>query len=327
MNEILEQLRALVEAAVNRAVQDRDLNPRFVDGVLVTGVQRLLTEALGEVDQTHSVDRGLSSLMIHYTGVDTIVAMLRGAAKQRDAFLRLNASSTFNDPDEGRFFTKNLAIPTRHRWVKERDTSHAYMVSFIIPDEKVDLSDNLMFWRTYGREGEGCSLVLSVPQARLRKVKYGVRHIKDVRAILLPFLDILLPLVTIEVDPLRTSIRTRLSEVVWGALAGIKYLYKSDAYGYERECRVVVPEFEVPHDAISFVHDERDGVLRGVKHYIEDPDLTAKRILATDSRIVLGPCVDRPYDLGFYLETLKRLGGWPGRDPRITKSRIVYRRT
>ena len=165
MNRILERLRTLVEATVNRAVQDGDLNPRFVDGVLAPGVQHLLSEALREVDQIHSVDGLRSNLVIHYTGVDTIVAMLSRAANRQDAFLRLNASSTFNDPGEGEFFSRQLAIPNKHCWVKEKewDTSHAYVVSFIIPDDKTDLSDDLVFWRTYGREGEGCSLVLSVP--------------------------------------------------------------------------------------------------------------------------------------------------------------------
>ena len=329
MNRILERLRALVEATVNRAVQDGDLNPRFVDGVLAPGVQHLLSEALREVDQIHSVDGLRSNLVIHYTGVDTIVAMLSRAANRQDAFLRLNASSTFNDPGEGEFFSRQLAIPNKHCWVKEKegDTSHAYVVSFIIPDDKTDLSDDLVFWRTYGREGEGCSLVLSVPPEKLRKVRYGVQHTKKARAILLPFLDDLLPLVNIQVDSLRPSIRARLSEAVWRALAEIKYLYKSAAYRFERECRVVVPEFKVRREDISFVPVERDGGLLGMKHYIEDQDLSVKQILATDSRIVLGPCVDRSYDLRFYLETLKKLGGWPGRDPRITKSRITYRRT
>ena len=163
MDQILERLLSLVEAARYRAVLDGNLDPRFVDGVLVPQVESLLAETFQQIDYMHTLRGDVANRVIHYTRLDTIVAMLGRAAKQQDAFLRLNDSSSFNDPDEGQFFTGNLALPSKHRWVMEGSTSHAYVASFIIPDDKLDLSDDLMFWRTYGREGEGCSLVLSAP--------------------------------------------------------------------------------------------------------------------------------------------------------------------
>ena len=84
-----------------------------------------------------------------------------------------------------------------------------------------------------------------------------------------------------------------MSEAVWKVLAKIKYLYKSGAYAYERECRVVVSELDVPPKGITFEPEERNGSLFRVRHFVDDPDLHVMKILATDSRVILGPCVDR----------------------------------
>ena len=205
--------------------------------------------------------------------------------------------------------------------------SHAYIASFILPSRSNDFSDDLRFWRPYGKDGAGCSLVLNIPPHRLRKVLYGIPHVKRVRQVLLPFLDVLRPLSFFPNGPLRDSIRGHLSAGVWRALAGIKYLYKDDAYRYERECRVVVPEADVSREAIFFQRDDKDVSLPGPKHYINDRDLNAESILSTRSRIILGPCVDRPDNLLFYFETLKRLDRGAGTDPQITTSQINYRRT
>ena len=223
---------------------------------------------------------------------------------------------------------RNLSLPSKHRWILQSNTSHAYVVSFIIPDAGFELSDDLMFWRTYGREGEGCSLVLSVPPSRLRKILYGRQHVQAARGVLLPFLDIINPLVTGGASPSRNLRRTALGTAVWRVLAKVKYLYKNDAYCYERECRVVVPESEVQPKRVAFEHEKTNGSIFRIRHYVEDPDLHFnKQMVATDSRIILGPCIERPDSIRFYFETLKQLGGWSGRDPTITKSRIVYRRT
>ena len=85
----------------------------------------------------------------------------------------------------------------------------------------------------------------------------------------------------------------------------MKYLYKSDAYCYERECRVVVPESEVQPEGITFEHEKTNGSIFRIRHHVEDPDLHVRQMVATDSRIILGPCIERPDSLRFYFETFE----------------------
>ena len=327
MNNLLEQLRALVDAVQYRLGRDSEIAPRFVEEVLAPQVEGLLRQAFERIDHLHAFESERGNLVIHYTRATTVEALLAGAAARLDPSFRLYDSASFNDPDEGEFFVRNLSLPRQHRWILQSNTSHAYVVSFIIPDARLTLSDDLMFWRTYGREGEGCSLVLSIPPSRLRKILYGRQHVQAARGVLLPFLDVLHPLVAGPASPSKALLKTELGAAVWRVLAKVKYLYKSDAYCYERECRVVVPESEAQPKGIEFENEKTNGSIFRIRHYVEDPDLHFREMVATGSRIILGPCIERPDSLRFYFETLKRLGGWTGRDPTITKSRIVYRRT
>ena len=327
MNEILERLQSLVGTVFRQVENHGELNRRFGEEVLPGRVGDLLDKALAEIHETHKFESRIDNRVTHYTGVQTVEALLRGIAYGKSASLRLNNSGDFNDPNEGEFFTQNLRLPQEHRWILRGNPSHAYVASFITPDRHNDFSDDLRYWRPYGKDGAGCSLVLNIPPDRLRKVLYGIPHVRRVRQTLVPFLDVLRPLSFYPNVPLRDSIRGHLSTGVWSALAGIKYLYKDDAYCYERECRVVVPEAGLPREEIIFQLDEKEGSLPGPKHYIDDSDLNAERILSTGSRIILGPCVDRRENLRFYFETLKRLKRGAGSDPEVTLSPLRYRGT
>ena len=327
MNQILERLQSLVESVVHQIESRGELNRRFGEEVLPQLVGGLLDEWLAVIHEKHKVESGRDNQVTHYTGVQTVEALLKGIAYGQSASLRLNNSGDFNDPNEGEFFTQNLRLRQEHQWILRGNPSHAYVASFIIPDGNNDFSDDLRYWRPYGKDGAGCSLVLNIPPDRLRKVLYGIPHVRRVQQILEPFLDVLRPLSFFPNVPLRDSIRVHLSNGVWSALAGIKYLYKDDAYCYERECRVVVPEAGVPREEIIFQLDEKEGSLPGPKHYIDDSDLTAERILSTGSRITLGPCVDHRENLRFYFETLKRLKRGAGSDPEVILSPLKYRGT
>ena len=326
MNHLLEQLRPLVDVAQYRLARDREIDRRFVEEVLAPLVEDLLHQAFEKIDHLHAFGSERINQVIHYTRATTVEALLKGAAAELDSSLRLYDSASFNDPDEGQFLVRNLSLPSRHHWILRSTTPDAYIVSFIIPDASLKLSDDLMFWRTYGREGEGCSLVLSVPPTRLREIFYGTKHVQAVREALVPFLDVLHPLVAGRASPSRNLLRTALGTAVWRVLAKVKYLYKSDAYSYERECRVVVLESEVQPEAITFEPEKSNGSIFRIRHYVEDPDLRVEQVLATNSQIILGPCIERPDNLRFYFETLRQLGGWSRGHPTIRKSGIVYRR-
>ena len=219
MNNFLEQLRSLVDAVQYRLGRDSEIDPRFLEEVLAPRVEDLLQQAFEKIDHLHAFGGERSNQVIHYTRATTVEALLEGTAAGLDPSLRLYDSASFNDPDEGEFFVRNLSLPRQHQWILQSNTSHAYVVSFIIPDASFKLSDDLMFWRTYGREGEGCSLVLSVPPSRLRKILYGRQHVQAVRGVLVPFLDVLNPLVNGHASSSRNLRRTALGTAVWRVLA------------------------------------------------------------------------------------------------------------
>lgn len=260
----------------------------------------------------------------------------QNAIGERNASLRLYDSVHFNDPDEGNYFYRNLNLRKKYAWLGEKRESHAYIASFILPDpknKKRDMSDDLVFWRTYGKEGEGCSLKLRIPRDRLRKVLYGPNEVKCTGKDLRPVLEAIHPLVSIRKPSLKKEVREKLVEVIWKSLEKICYLYKSEAYEYESECRFVIPELEieiVDKDKICFEDQEQNNSTPRIRHYYEDDALKVKNILTTGSLITLGPCVPYPYNMSYYhnmsyyLGNLLRKAGLFG--PEIKISEISYRK-
>ena len=116
---------------------------------------------LGEPPITHMS-------VVHYTSAQTAFALLHGAlSEEPGASLRLYDSEHTNDPKEGSYFFQGLSISRRSTTGLAAATpSHAYLTSFLIPRVAEDLSDDLTFWRTYGRDGQGCSLQVWVPAER-----------------------------------------------------------------------------------------------------------------------------------------------------------------
>ena len=186
------------------------------------------------------------------------------------------------------------------------------------------MSNNLVFWRTYGREGEGCSLKLHIPRDRLRKVLYGADEVKRAGKLLRPVLDALYPLVNIRKRSHKKEVREELAEVIWRYLEKIRYLYKSEAYEYERECRFVIPELDADKDKIRFEYKEQNNS-PDVRHYYEHENLKVENILTTDSLITIGPRVSHPYNMSYYIKSLLTKAGLVG--PKIKLSKIPYRKT
>lgn len=334
MNETSEKvarLAAFVRAGREHFDQTGGLNEGYVDEIVVPQLTDALNVLCLDIEESRHIVAGEAASVIHYTSISTLVSLLRGAevdsvslADSRPASLRLYASSHFNDPDEGNYFVRYLNLPKEHDWVGEKTATHAYIASFIIPDPhpRRDMSDNLAFWRTYGREGTGCSLKLNVPSRHLRTVVYDPTAIPGIRERLIPVLDALKPLVTIRRQSIKSHSRKVLAEAFWRSLAKVRYLYKSQAYDYEGECRFVIPEVGDKTE-IFFEIEEQGGAVTRVRHYKEHPDLSVKGILSTGSSITLGPCVPDPYNLTFYLEDLKVKAGLSG--PEVRVSRIPYR--
>ena len=303
------------------------------------------------------------NFVIHYTSLDTLVSMLQQEAKNRqdvakdkqdvakdeqesskdeqNASLRLYDSVHFNDPGEGNYLVHNLLPPNNdesnylvrnqnppktYGWSDPPHADHPYIASFTISDsdDKEDMSDNLVFWRTYGKEGEGCSLKLRIPSCRLRKVFYGIDEMECTKQILRPVLDSLSPLTSITDRVMKKDIREKLAGIFCESFKGIRYLYKSEAYKHERECRFIIHKSDIDENKICFEYKERDNSPR-IRHYYEDEALAIKKILTSGSAVTLGPRVPYQSDVSNCLKIMRDRAGLEHR-LEIKISKIFYRK-
>lgn len=325
-----ESLENAVKAGLEYCQKESDrLVITYVSESVVPPLKAVLKDVVKEIQENHMVRDNERNFVIHYTSIAVLLNMLQSSSKdEEDSSLRLYDSVHFNDPDEGKYLERNLK--KQFSWLQDQNglegqrRSHAYIASFIIPDAEKGMSDNLVFWRTYGHEGEGCSLFLRIPLRRLRKVLYGPDGTEQTGCMLRAVLDMLKPLVDIERRPLQQEIRSRLSAVVWQSLEEVRYLYKSEAYGYEKECRFVIPESDICKDKICFEYQERNNYPGIVRHYCEDEILNISTVLGSGSSITLGPRVSDADNVRYCLEILLKRKKLPVSEIKI--SEISYRK-
>ena len=322
----LEDFKKSVDATLYRIKKDKTLNSEYIDNYVVKLLEKAVSSCIEERHKVESCEDGKETVMaIHYTSVNALVSMIQNASgRDNKDSLRLYDSVHLNDPDEGNYINRNL--PENYDWPKKKEVSHAYIASFITPDPKKDMSDNLVFWRTYGKEGKGCSLLLPVPRNRLRRVRYGRDAVLDTMKLLDPIFDYLKPLVKILNPSAGNDILSKLSGVVWKSLEGVRYLYKSEAYEYEEECRIVATELDIiDKGKIYFESTDQNDSSEYIRHYYVDKGLAIEKLLITDSFITLGPCVYNSYNIRYYLETILKRANLHG--PKIRISKIPYRKS
>lgn len=325
-----ESLENAVKAGLGYCQRESDrLGITYVSESVVPPLKAVLKDVVKEIQENHMFRDNEGNFVIHYTSIAVLLDMLQSSSMdEENSSLRLYDSVHFNDPDEGKYLERNLK--KQFCWLQDQNglegprRSHAYIASFIIPDAKRDMSNNLVFWRTYGHEGEGCSLLLHIPLWRLRKVLYGPDGTEQTGCILRAVLDMLKPLVDIERQPLQQEIRSSLSAVVWQSLEEVRYLYKSEAYDYEKECRFVIPESDICKDKICFEYQERNDYPGIVRHYCEDEILKISAVLGSGSSITLGPRVSDADNVRYCLEILLKRKKLP--IPEIKISEISYRK-
>lgn len=355
----MEKLQRVVKAGRERLEKHGDLNLGYVERFVIPALDDVLQNLCLEIEERHKIDPEVEKDIdvIHYTSIGTLVSMLQQEAKNRqnkakdeenkakdeqnatedeqdvakdeqesskdeqNTSLRLYDSVHFNDPDEGNYFFRNL--PKKYAWLGEKKESHAYIASFIFPATEKN-SDNLVFWRTYGKEGEGCSLKLRIPRDQLRKVLYGSNKVKCTGKELRPVLEAIHPLVSIGKQLIKKNIRKELSEAIWKSLERICYLYKSEAYEHERECRFIIYKSDIDENRICFEYKERDNSPR-IRHYYQDEALAIEKILSSGSAVTLGPRVPYRSDVSNCLEIMMDRAELKYR-PQIKISKIFYRK-
>ena len=320
----MKELQAYVNAGVHfgtdaRREQESVLN--YVTGIVIPQLKEVVKERCRDIDQLHQRDIAEYHVpsFVHYTSVGALFSMLQSAAYKLKPSIRLYDSVHFNDPEEGDYLINHLA-GDKHCWLKRGYgySSHAYIASFVMPNEdnKV-MNDELIFWRTYGQEGEGCSLTVDVPKSRLRRVLYGIHEAKIAVELLQPVVELLEPLASTS-----TNIGNILAKTFRESLEGIQYLYKNEAYSYENECRVIMCEPEISESRICFEYNE--SAPSTIRHYYEHKELRITEMLPSGSQITIGPCVPNYDDLSRVLQILIRKAEMPG--PSIYRSQIQYQR-
>ena len=159
--EGLEKLKAIVESVQIYFTKPESYNlEHLVTAAVCPMLEKALTDMCPRIEERHKIEESQSKVVIHYTSITALVSMLENVSKgDNKSPFRLYDSAHFNDPDEGNYLARNLL--QKYSWLGEKGVRHAYVASFILPNSEKDISDNLVFWRTYGREGEGLFSVIA----------------------------------------------------------------------------------------------------------------------------------------------------------------------
>ena len=323
--------------------EHRSSSPGYVAAQLESAIKADVGAALsvGPIETTTDL------LVIHYTSLNTAIAILK-AASDGEAYLRMYSASGFNDPNEGKLFTsvakeKSQTLPPFLPEDTDTDRNPAFVASFIRVEQSngqqeqtVDPANDLLFWRIYGREGAGCSLQLSFATVsrEIREVTYGeIATANSIESI-----EMALDAVSAAANRV-AAIATDdgllqgnaldpskiIDNQVQPELKKVRYLYKDLTYRFEKECRLVETPESVEEKGIrpEFDYSGTQGTAV-VKKYIDHPSLKLTGdILSSDTKITLGPLVPNPVHTKEYIQRLLREAGLYG--PQVRISKIPYR--
>ena len=296
------------------------------------------------VRENHDIEESSRPLLTltHYTSLDALFAMLKDTENAR---LRPYDTVHLNDPREGRASAEGEAIASvfdnqlnqlpSHTASIDQDPifsrfSTAYLLSFSADFSASDyLGDNLVFWRLYGHDGQGCSLSFfpflvpwpdSVRNA-LRHVCYETTDVANYSSEILDLLELYGRFEKFsDLDHFAQEKLSRAQPLLEECLAK-RFLKKEPPYAPEREVRLV--RFARPSGQSSPRKPCVELVRGVVRHYLECDDLKLKELV--DSRTVLriGPAVPHPQDAK---HALRRLWAKSSLPPiQIETSRIEYR--
>ena len=306
MPDEIEQLARLVSAGREQFDRFKVLDPRYVTGMVKPVLSAAIRDIYPKIERLHIIyaeARQATRRVTHYTSLPAAKSMLMALSTGQGASFRLYDTAHSNDPDEGNYLAKALSYDKGYGWLAEGNiVGHAYVTSFV-GDEERDMSDELFLWRTYGKEGSGSSFTLNVSSRLLRQVRYGPNGVDDAKSLLRPTLEAVAPLAQAREDFGKT-----LSDVIWRNLDGVRYLYKHEAYKFEKEYRVVILDQppNVDPGLVRFEPCESDGSLVQVRHYYELADLALRKTMTSGSILNVGPSVTDKYSVRLYLESLKR---------------------
>ena len=334
VEELIEDLRKILNLWRNFASQDahvRDWQPNLqLDQVINPMVDKIVRAQFSQIEGCHDLSTSKESHqeIIHYTSLDTLFAVLRALDNGDDSYFRMYDSFHLNDPEEGQYLARFIDGPDDFHWLREQNSPHAYVASFVIPNQQGNQDsrdeDNLKYWLAYGRRGQGCSIRFPVKNNRFRRVLYGEDDAKRTieKLDLCSIWNLLQSLIGSSDLKFGEAAQHMLADTIGKHFAALRYLYKDKAYSYEQECRLVKSALDVTEGEVHFEQAGQMPLAHSIRHYYQDPDLKSDSILVTGSIITLGPLVPRPRNVGYYIETL--LGKVGLRGPRVEVSKIPY---
>ena len=298
--------------------------------LVIPFLKKAISEEFKSLKESYRVchENNEAPTVVHYTSVGTVIKMFRDYSENKASYLRLYDTFHFNDPDEGRYLKLEKSD------LKKTTSPCAYATSFVVPRDAKEIEaarDNLVFWRTYGREGAGCSLTIKIPAHRLYQVRYGETKtaVEAVASIKRKIMDALSPIMNLdESGPKEQDIPALLREATAVAMReeaeAVLYLHKSKAYNYENEARVVKTVRSIKEERKRDIVFDYESSKNKTRHYYEDDDLSVENLLVTGSIITLGPCVSFKENMAYCLEHLKEKSGLIG--PEVRQSEVSYRR-
>ncbi len=281
--------------------------PIVFRGYLSQVLSPALTDILGPVKEQILKDfhrPEATTSITHYTSLAALLSLIEGSPKTAKAnSLRLLPTYRFNDPTEGAYLPREIARVTDHDWL-EADVAPLAFAACFVSNGNENAGDDLVYWRSYGSDGEGCSITWK-PEGltNLYAVAYS-DGVERVTKRLEPILAALQPALHAPDPTCSREARRVLGRTFWKSLTELRYLYKSDAYRHERESRVLITEGgkSFQPDRVVFVRkDEPDGYPDLCRYYV-DPSLSAERIFRPGTRITLGPQVRHAPDAKAYIE-------------------------
>ena len=269
-----------------------------------------------------------TSHIVHYTTIDSLLSMLgidahldrhfhlsmptleRLTIPNNLGFLRIYDTTNVNDPDEGRYFVN--AVPPSNPFLQKYPSlwnlfqrtslAPAYSASLVCVTDW-QAADDLVFWRTYGNNGTGCALAFPTycfhQNKNLYRVRYGPSEVGSCLDELLNMFD-MYSTVPDALDIPTVASSKGLSDV----LSPLVYLHKSEAYSYEHEARIVVPFSDALTSSLHFQIQPPSAPAPKWRHYVDLPDLTIKKLLVSDARLILGPAVQSPKNIKFVLQLI-----------------------
>lgn len=336
-------MAALVEAL-------RDLKQRIQSSTNGNSTQvyvnelKMLTSSLGEISLTqHAIEPKQDSVfaLSHYTSLETMYNLISNGPRSK---LRLYDTVHVNDPLEG----KSTEISTRvsnflknteetqnidmHSKINAKRYRNAYILSFISQNISTDRDstpgDELDLWRSYGRDGHGCSITFYPYLTNwppelildLRQVSYGREEVGEEHKVLeLIFSIYMILLNRASSDSVLTDSLMSMRTIVDECFRR-RFLIKDSAYRSEKEVRVI--QFK---DETTNIHYQLTK--GGLRHYLEIDLLQLDKLCYSMTEIHVGPAVRHVDDVIASFKTLWSRSFRGTNVPKIyiKKSKIKYR--